>query len=154
MPKRSNYFQKLVLMVRTHIADGAIVTESAELTDRVTGEPREVDICIEGTVGGARTIVCIECRAATRKADVTWVEAMTNKHNDLPTNVLILYSRSGFTKAAVDKAKFYNKPIVALRTFLRCPSSYLPWPVVAPLDLALCSERISNPLEMIVTAIE
>jgi hypothetical protein len=93
-----------------------MVTESAELIDRVTGEPREVDICIEGTVGGAPTIVCIECRAATRKADVTWVEAMTNTHNDLPTNVLILYSRSGFTKAAVDKAKFYNKPIVALRT--------------------------------------
>lgn len=103
-------------MVRNHIADGATVTESVELLDRVTGEPREVDICIEGTVGGAPTIVCIECRAATRKADVTWVEAMTGKHNDLPTNVLILYSRSGFTQAAVDKAKFYNKPIVALRT--------------------------------------
>jgi hypothetical protein len=49
-----------------------------------------------------------------RKADVTWVEEMTHKHNDLPTDVLILYSRSGFTKAAVDKenfTKFYNKRI-------------------------------------------
>jgi hypothetical protein len=41
---------------------------------------------------------------------------MTSKHNNLPTDVLILYSRSGFTKSAVDKAKFYNKRIVALRT--------------------------------------
>jgi hypothetical protein len=116
MPKRSNYFQRLVLLVRNHIAAGATVTESAELIDKVTGAKREVDICIEGTVGGVPTIVSIECRAFMRKADVTWVEEMTHKHNDLPTDVLILYSRSGFTKAAVDKAKFYNKRIVALRT--------------------------------------
>src|SRR5208337_374487 len=103
MPKRSNWFQRLVLLVRNHIADGATVTESAELIDKVTGAKREVDICIEGTVGGAPTIVCVECRASTRKADVTWVEEMTTKHNALPTDVLILYSRSGFTKSAVDK---------------------------------------------------
>jgi hypothetical protein len=51
MPKRSNYFQRLVLLVRNHVAAGATVTESAELIDKVTGTKREVDICIEGTVG-------------------------------------------------------------------------------------------------------
>jgi hypothetical protein len=115
MPKRSNYFQRLVLLVRTHVAAGATVTESKELVDKVTGIKREVDICIEGSVGGVPTVISIECRAFTRKADVTWVEEMTSKHNNLPTDVLILYSRSGFTKSAVDKAKFYNKRIVALR---------------------------------------
>jgi hypothetical protein len=70
---------------------------------------------MEGAVGGVPTIICIECRAFMRKADVTWVEEMTSKHNNLPTDVLILYSRSGFTKSAVEKAKFYNKRIVTLR---------------------------------------
>jgi hypothetical protein len=115
MPKRSNNFQRLILQIRKHVADGATVTESAELIDKVTGTKREVDICMEGAVGGVPTIICIECRAFMRKADVTWVEEMTSKHNNLPTDVLILYSRSGFTKSAVEKAKFYNKRIVTLR---------------------------------------
>jgi hypothetical protein len=57
MPKRSNYFQRLVLLVRNHVAAGATVTESAELIDKVTGTKREVDICIEGAVGGVPSSV-------------------------------------------------------------------------------------------------
>jgi hypothetical protein len=116
MPPRTNEFQKLVYLVRTHVAAGATVTESAELVDRSTGTKREVDVCIEGTVGGVHTIISIECTALDRVADVIWVEQKINKHDFLPTDVLILYSRSGFTPTAIDKAKFYNKRIVALRS--------------------------------------
>jgi hypothetical protein len=52
MPKRTNDFQRLIYLVRVNLADGATVTESKMLKDRITGTMREVDICIEGSVGG------------------------------------------------------------------------------------------------------
>jgi hypothetical protein len=43
MPKRTNDFQRLVYLVRVNLADGATVTESKMLEDRVTKTMREVD---------------------------------------------------------------------------------------------------------------
>ena len=97
MPKRTNKFQTLVYVVRTHVAAGATVTESKELVGKVTGEKREVDICIEGSVGGVLTVISIECTDLSRQADVTLVKKMASKNKDLPTDVLFLYSRSCFT---------------------------------------------------------
>jgi hypothetical protein len=108
MPKRSNDFQKLVYLVRLNLADAAKVTESKLLRDRLTRKLREVDVCIEGFVGGDSVKVCVECRDHVRVADVTWVEAMKTKHERLPTNLLILASRSGFTSEALKVANIYG----------------------------------------------
>ena len=108
MPKRSNDFQRLVYLVRVNLAEGALVTESMMLVDRVTKRKREVDICVEGTVGGHPVLVSIECRDHRRVADVTWVDAMKAKHDRLPTNALILASRAGFTPEARAVASGYG----------------------------------------------
>jgi hypothetical protein len=105
MPKRSNEFQRLIGLVRVNLAEGATVTESKMLRDRLTGTEREVDICVEGVVGGTPVNVCIECCDRARPADVTWVEAMKSKHERLPTHALILASRSGFTNEAREVAR-------------------------------------------------
>lgn len=108
MPKRTNDFQRLVYLVRVNLADGAAVTESKMLEDRVTRTMREVDVCIEGSVGGQHVIVSVECRDHQRVADVTWVEQMKTKHDRLPTNALILASRAGFTPEAREVARLYG----------------------------------------------
>jgi hypothetical protein len=113
MPKRSTEFQRLVYLVKKHSAAGSTVTESKFLADS-QGKNREVDICIESTVDGIPVTIGIECNERQRKASVQWVEEMKGKHDDLPTDVLILYSRSGFTKGAKEKAETYRKHIVAL----------------------------------------
>ena len=105
MPKRSNEFQKLVYLVRVNLAGGAKVSESKMFRDRLTGTEREVDVCVEGIVGGTPVTVCLECRDHVRPADVTWVEEMKSKHERLPTHALILASRSGFTKEAREVAR-------------------------------------------------
>ena len=114
MPKRSNEFQKLVFLVKKHVAAGATVTESKLLPDRITGANREVDVCIESTVGGHDVLVSIECRDRGRRADVGWVEKMIGKHGHLPTNRLVLISKSGFTKEALEKARTYGFEAIAL----------------------------------------
>jgi hypothetical protein len=108
MPKRSNEFQKLVYLVRTNLAAGATVTESKLLRDRLTRALREVDVCIEGTVGAYPVMVCIECRDHKRVADVQWVDALRTKHSRLPTNALMLASKSGFTPEAKRAAALYG----------------------------------------------
>jgi hypothetical protein len=85
MPARSNEFQRLVFLVRVNLSAGATVAESKMLRDRVTGHEREVDVCIEGIVGGTPVNVCLECCDRARSADVTWVDAMKCKHERLPT---------------------------------------------------------------------
>lgn len=108
MPKRTNDFQKLVYLVRVNLAEGATVMESKMLTDRITKRKREVDVCIEGHVGGHPVIVSVECRDHKRIADVSWVDTMKAKHERLPTNALILASRSSFTPEARDVAAGYG----------------------------------------------
>jgi hypothetical protein len=113
--KADDRISNLVYLANRHPAAGSTVTESKLLVDS-GGDEREVDVCIESNVGGIPLTICIECREGGRPATVEWVERMKGKHDDLPTDVLILYSSSGFTKGAIEKAKKFRKRIVALET--------------------------------------
>jgi hypothetical protein len=100
MPARSNLFQDVVAILPEHMAEGATVEESAFLTDRISGEDREVDVVIRSAIAGYETLVSVEARAVKRPADITWVEQMVAKHASLPTHQLVLVSAAGFTAQA------------------------------------------------------
>lgn len=114
MPKRSNDFQRLIYLVRVNLAEGAKVTESKMMRDRLTKRYREVDVVVEGKVGGQDVIVSVECRDHQRVADVTWVDLMKSKHDRLDTNALILASRTGFTPEARDVANKFGIKVFTL----------------------------------------
>lgn len=116
MPKRSNDFQRLVYLVRVNLAEGAKVTESKMMRDRLTKRYREVDVVIEGKVGSHPVIVSVECRDHKRVADVTWIDTMKSKHERLDTNVLLLASAAGFTKEARDVASKYGIELFTFET--------------------------------------
>lgn len=116
MPKRSNDFQRLVYLVRVNLSEGAKVTESKLMRDRLTKRFREVDVVIEGDVGSQHVIVSVECRDHRRVADVGWVDAMKAKHDRLGTNALLLASRSGFTPEARDVASKYGIELFTLES--------------------------------------
>lgn len=107
VPARSNDFQELITLL-TQVLGAEAATPSQMLTDTVTGEPREVDICVTGKVAGHEVLIGIECRAWKTPQSVTWVEEMYGKHSHLPTSKLVLVSKSGFTKAALKFAEFHG----------------------------------------------
>ena len=109
MPRRSNSFQKLMLLLN-HCAAGPSVTvsESKEMVDKATDTLREVDIVLTSHVGAIPVVVSIEVTDSGRAADITWVEQQIQKHGSLDTNKLVLVSRSGFTRSAMAKAKSCN----------------------------------------------
>lgn len=114
MPKRSNDFQRLIYLVRLNLSEGAKVTESKMMRDRLTKRFREVDVVIEGKVGSQRVVVSVECRDHQRVADVTWVDTMKAKHDRLDTHALLLASRTGFTPEAREVASKYGIELFTL----------------------------------------
>lgn len=105
MPKRSNAFQRLALLIHERLGESWNVEESHMFTDLVTGEQREVDIVASTMVSAYPIVLSIECRDHARPADVLWIEGVAKKHEHLPTSKLVLWSRSGFTEAAILKAR-------------------------------------------------
>jgi len=116
MPKRTNRFQQLITLIEHSLqGQGANVFESRELIDRVTGQPREVDIVIERTSGTHSLVIGVECTGISDKkrgrlnpATIEWVERMIAKHQGLPTDKLVLVSEKGFTRRASEKAALHN----------------------------------------------
>jgi hypothetical protein len=108
MPKRSTDFQMLVTLINGCLRDSGKVEESALLVDKTSGEKREVDVLITSDIADYPVNISVEVRDRARKADITWVEEMHAKHSHLPTDKLVLVSRRGFSKRALDKAKFYG----------------------------------------------
>lgn len=84
------------------------------MRDRLTKRFREVDVVVEGKVGGQNVVVSVECRDHRRVADVTWVDLMKSKHERLDTNALILASRSGFTPEARNVADKFGIKVFTL----------------------------------------
>ena len=115
MPKRSNEFQKLIFHIHQQLSTNAKVTESKMLREINSEEEREVVIVIESTTGQYNITISIECIGRRRPADVTWVEQMWAKHQKLPTNKLILISKSGFTSQALETSRLYNIDMLSLK---------------------------------------
>ena len=114
-PKRTNEFQKLVYLIKTHLAaSDEQVTESAMLVDRDSDRLTEVDVCIDGIVAGDPVKVSVECCDTKRPAGPFWLSGMMEKHRRLPTSVLVLASRNGFTKPALKIAGKNNVTCVSL----------------------------------------
>lgn len=115
MPKRTNPFQKLIYTIQHELAHEAVVTESKMLSNILTGSPVEVDVIIEAETGGIPLIIGIECIAEARAVTVEWVREMLGKHRDLPTDKLVLVSRSGFTSEAERYAAARRAEAIQLR---------------------------------------
>ncbi len=108
MPKRTNDFQALIALIERQLAaSGVRVVESEMLADLLTGEGREVDVCIHAKVSGKDVTLALECRDHKRKADQTWIDTLRGKYANLPVDKVIAVARAGFAKtarAAAEKA--------------------------------------------------
>jgi hypothetical protein len=96
-------FQDVVAIIQRHMAGDAKVEESAMLVTR-DGDERQVDVVVRARPGGHEVLVAVEATSGRRKASVEWVEQMSGKHRELPTNKLVLVAEAGFTQGARKRA--------------------------------------------------
>ena len=114
VPRRTNRFQQLVFLIQHQLGGGAAVTESKMLPDRRSGAPVEVDVVVEGQIGGVALVIGIEVTAGGRRATVEWVNEMLGKHQDLPIDKTVLVSRAGFTPRALAKSTAHGAEALSL----------------------------------------
>jgi hypothetical protein len=124
MPPRTNAFQRIVTLLHATLAGQASVVESAMLTDKVTGEQREVDVLITASAANYTVALGVEAVDWSRPAGTPWIEKMRAKHENLSVDKLILVSRRGFTKPALAKAHFYGIETLTVET-----ACAIDWPV-------------------------
>jgi len=106
MPKRTNDFQKLIANIYEQLSTpDELVVESALLKEPGSGVDREIDILLQKEIFGAIIRIAIECRGRNHKDDIQWIDSLIGKYRDLPVDKIIAVSKSGFSKAAVEKAE-------------------------------------------------
>ena len=81
------------------LPEGATIQSPWIIKDRITNQPREVDILIEYTIGTTPIRIIIECRDRTSTQDTQWIEQIQPKVGDLKANKVIAVSSSAFTEA-------------------------------------------------------
>ena len=107
MPRTGRDLEQLVAHLETFLGPrGAEIRSPDHLPDRVTGERREVDVSIRLRVGSAPVLLIVECRDRSRVEDVTWIEQLASKRDDVGAAKAIAVSSTGFSSAAERKARF------------------------------------------------
>lgn len=106
MPQRTNPKQQVIEMLKALLApQGCKVTASKFLVDTQLASTREVDVVAEMEVDGHVFTQSFEVVGRGRPMDLTWVEGMVRKHQNLPTDRLYLVSWSGFSEDALRLAQ-------------------------------------------------
>jgi len=67
--------------------------------------PRQIDILLKGKVGPYEITTIVECKDHARKLEVTFVDAIHSKAQDVNANKAVLVSTKGFTNGAIKKAR-------------------------------------------------
>jgi hypothetical protein len=80
------------------------------ITGRMSQAGRQVDVWAAGFIAGVDVNVAIECKRYSRPVNVGTVDEFAGKLQDLNADRGILYSYSGFTSSAVNRAALSSSP--------------------------------------------
>jgi hypothetical protein len=115
MSRQGRGLETLVRDLEIFLAKTPVTVTSPDyIPGRRTGVPREVDVSIKGNFGTASILAIIECRQRKASQDVTWIEQIASKKEDVGAHYAIAVSSSPFTRGAITLAKNVG---IELRTF-------------------------------------
>lgn len=99
-------FEQAVADFLARLAPGARVTRNVYLPDADTGRNRQRDVWIEATVGGLIPVtILVSCKRYKRKVDQQQMDAFLGEWRSSRAHVGVIYSFSGFTEPALEKAR-------------------------------------------------
>ncbi|AKB36022.1 hypothetical protein MSSAC_1432 [Methanosarcina siciliae C2J] len=126
MARKGRELEELVAALEKGLGSTDIkVTSPDQIEDKTTKEKREVDVSLKGKIGSNEILIIIECRDRKSKQDVTWIEQIATKRDDIGAHKAIAVSSSGFSEAAKNKAIAKN---IELRTMEEIdPKEIIEW---------------------------
>ncbi|MER7244327.1 restriction endonuclease [Kribbella sp. NPDC000426] len=108
-------FERSVHQFIAQLDPTTIVRHDQRLPGLLSGALRQVDVWATGSLAGAEITVAFECKRYRRPVAVGTIDEFAGKLQDLGADRGIVYSYSGFTPAAVNRAaRAYLPKIQAL----------------------------------------
>jgi hypothetical protein len=106
-PQPGISFEEAVAAVQGLLDPSATVLHNQRLMDRV-GHRRQFDVVIRAKAAGHDVLGVIECKDLRRPGDSPEVNAFADKARNVNANVVLMVSRRGFTKPALELARFHG----------------------------------------------
>jgi hypothetical protein len=114
MTRPGRDLERLVERLERALAGTTVtVTSPDHLVGRRSGTSREVDVSLRGQVGSVALLVIVECRDRNEPQDVSWIDELVGKRDDVAADKAIAVSGAGFSRAAEEAARQHG---IALRT--------------------------------------
>lgn len=134
MTRKGRELEELVATLEKGLSGkGVIITSPDFIEDIVIEDKREVDVSLRFNVGSHDFLLVFECRDRKNTEDVTWIEQLATKRDDISVNKLIAVSSNGFSKNARKKAHAKN---IELRTLTEIdPKEIFGWFQVTEMDV-------------------
>lgn len=108
-PPEWREFERLVARIEADAGSECLAVKSPDrLRCKLTGRLREVDASVRSKVGTAEVLITLECRKRRPKQDVTWVEQLATKKQNLGAARTIAVSSSGFSAEAEVVARHHG----------------------------------------------
>lgn len=87
MPRKGRALEQLVAELERVLGPTDVTIQSPEfIIGRNSGKRREVDVSLRTKIGSSAMFVMIECRDRQGRQDVTWIEQVAMKQEDVGAN--------------------------------------------------------------------
>ena len=106
MPRAGRSLELLVQALEQLLAGAPVEIQSPDfIMGRNSGTSREVDVSLRSQVGSVSVLVIIECRDRAKPQDVTWIEQLASKRDDVGADKAVAVSAGGFSAGARNLAR-------------------------------------------------
>lgn len=106
-------FEKIVADIQAQVDKNAKVSHNQRLVDR-HGHKRQFDVVIKGKFADQDILGVIECKDLIKKVGTPEIDAFVTKSQDIKSNFKIVVSRNGFSKPAIEEARYYGIQTLSL----------------------------------------
>jgi hypothetical protein len=106
VPRAGRSLELLVHGLEQLLAKAPVEIRSPDyITGKITKRRREVDVSLRSQVGSVDVLVIIECRDRGKPQDVTWIEQLASKREDVGADKAVAVSATGFSPGARNLAR-------------------------------------------------
>ena len=126
MPRKGRSLEKLVAFLEKTLGPQGIKVKSPDyIRGCISKSLREIDISLRSHTSSSEILVIIECRDRKGTEDVTWIEQLPSKREDVGAHKVVAVSSTGFSSGAINMAKVKD---IELRTLEEIdPNEILLW---------------------------
>lgn len=104
--KNGKEFEKAVYEFISKLGPNTKAYFDHEVPDRITGEPRQCDVWISSNIGGIFPVsIYVSCKDHKRKLHLGDIDAFLGEMRERNATTGVIYSKSGYTKTAIEKAR-------------------------------------------------